>query len=179
MQRIEEIIKNNKQAFSENEPRYGHLERFTEKLASDHQKREGWFERYAIAIRIAAAVLLFVTVSTLFYTDRIPGIKDLFTQRIASAELPMELVEVMQYYNILTDKKVSQIDELAVSTDEAGRVKAKAMTELKALEESASDLEDEYAQNPNNERILNALLLNQRKKAEILDKILNTLSQTN
>jgi hypothetical protein len=53
------------------------------------------------------------------------------------------------------------------------------MTELKALEESTTDLENEYAQNPNNERIINALLLNQREKAKILDKILNTLSQTN
>jgi len=58
-------------------------------------------------------------------------------------------------------------------------VKEKAMTELKALEESTTDLENEYAQNPNNERIINALLLNQREKAKILDKILNTLSQTN
>lgn len=179
MQRIEDIIKKNKEAFSENEPRDGHLERFAEKLAADHRHREGWFERYAIAIRIAAAVVLFIAVATLIFTDRLPGIKNLFTQRLVSSELPMELVEVMQYYNIVTDKKVSQIDELAVSTEEASRVKEKAMTELKALEESTTDLENEYAQNPNNERIINALLLNQREKAKILDKILNTLSQTN
>jgi hypothetical protein len=179
MQRIEDRIKKNKEAFGDSEPREGHLERFTEKLASHHLQKEGWFERYAITVRIAAAVLVFITISTLIYTDRLPGIKNLFTQRLASAELPMELMEVMQYYNTVTDKKVSQIDELAASTDEANRVKEKAMTELNALEESTSDLEVEYAQNPNNERILNALLLNQRKKAEILDKILNTLSQTN
>jgi len=179
MQRIEDIIKKNKEDFSDHEPREGHFERFSEKLAEHHRHQESWFERYGIAIRIAAAVLIFVAVSTLIYSDRLPGIKNLFTRQIASAELPMDLVEVMQYYNILTDKKVSQIDELASSTDEAARVKAKALNELKALEESANDLEGEYALNPNNERILNALLLNQRKKAEILDKILNTLSQTN
>ncbi len=179
MQRIEDIIMKNKEDFSDHEPREGHFERFSEKLAEHHRHQESWFERYGIAIRIAAAVLIFVAVSTLIYSDRLPGIKNLFTRQIASAELPMDLVEVMQYYNILTDKKVSQIDELASSTDEAARVKAKALNELKALEESANDLEGEYALNPNNERILNALLLNQRKKAEILDKILNTLSQTN
>jgi hypothetical protein len=179
MQRIEDIIKKNKEAFSENEPREGHLDRFSEKLTAYHRQKESWFERYAIAIRIAAAVVLFIAVATLIFTDRLPGIKNLFTQRLVSSELPMELVEVMQYYNIVTDKKVSQIDELAVSTEEASRVKEKAMTELKALEESTTDLENEYAQNPNNERIINALLLNQREKAKILDKILNTLSQTN
>jgi hypothetical protein len=179
MKKIEEIIKNNKEVFSDLEPSDGHFERFSEKLNAEHQHRESWFERYAIAIRIAAGVLIFLAVSTLIYTDRLPGIKNLFTQRLASAELPLELVEAMQYYNILSDKKVNQIDELASSTDEATRIKEKAENELKVLEENATDLENEYAQNPNNERILNALLLNQRKKAEILDKILNTLSQTN
>jgi hypothetical protein len=179
MQRIEEIINKNKEAFSESEPQEGHLDRFSEKLTAYHRQKEGWFERYAIAVRIAAAILLFIAVATLIYTDRLPVIKNLFTKRLASAELPMELVEVMHYYNIITDKKVDQIDVLASSTDEAKRVKEKAMKELQALEESNTELENEYAQNPNNERILNALLLNQRKKSEILDKILNTLSQTN
>ena len=153
MKRIEDIIKNNKEAFSDNEPRDGHLERFTDKLAEHHLKEEGWFERYAIAVRIAAAVLVFVAVTTLIYTDRLPVIKRLFTQSIASAELPMELVEAMQYYNVLTDKKVNQIDDFASSSDEAKRVKEKAMFELKSLEENTTELEKEYAQNPNNERI--------------------------
>jgi hypothetical protein len=179
MKRIEDIIKKNKEAFSDNEPQEGHLERFSEKLAAHHMQKEGWFDRYALTIRIAAAVVLFVAVSTLIYTDRMPGIKGLFTHRLASAELPLDLLEAMQYYNILTDKKVEQIDVLASSTDEAKRVKEKAMKELQALEEANNELEGEYSQNPNNERILNALLLNQRKKTELLDKILNTLSQTN
>ena len=179
MKRIEDIIKNNKEAFNDYEPREGHLERFSGKLAEHHFKKEGWFERYAITVRIAAAVLVFVAVTTLIYTDRLPVIKRLFTQSIASAELPRELVEAMQYYNVLTDKKVNQIDDLASSTDEAKRVKEKAMFELKSLEENNAELEQEYAQNPNNERILNALLQNQREKAKIFDKILNTLSQTN
>jgi hypothetical protein len=179
MQRIEDIIKKNREAFSQSEPQEGHLERFSDKLKAHQVQKENWFERYAIAVRIAAAVLVFVAVTTLIYTDRLPGIKRLFTQSIASAELPMELVEAMQYYNVLTDKKVNQIDGLASSSDEAKRVKEKAMFELKSLEESTTELEHEYAQNPNNERILDALLQNQREKAKIVDKILNTLSQTN
>ena len=85
----------------------------------------------------------------------------------------------MQYYNVITDKKVSQIDELAVSEDEADKVKEMAMNELQTLEENRTELEKEYAQNPSNERIISALLLNQRKRAEILDRIINTLNQIN
>jgi hypothetical protein len=179
MQRIEDIIKKNREAFSDQEPPEGHFGRFSEKLAADHQHRESWMERNAIALRIAAALLLFVAISTLIYTDKLPGIKSMFTTRIASAQLPREFIEVMQYYNILTDKKVGQIDELASSTDEATRIKQKAKTELEELDKAKNDLESEYAQNPNSERILNALMLNQQKRAKILDKIINTLNQTN
>lgn len=105
--------------------------------------------------------------------------KNSFTNKIVAAELPAEIVEVMQYYNVITDKKVNQIDELAVSEDEADKVKEMAMNELKTLEDDRTELEKEYAQNPSNERIISALLLNQRKRAEILDRIINTLNQIN
>lgn len=179
MKRLEEIIKNNKDAFSDGEPPEGHFDRFSKKLEAEHHRNEKWFERYAISLRIAAALILFVGLYSLIYTEKIPGIKSLFTSRLASAELPVEFLEVMQYYNILSDKKVEQIDGLASSTDEAARIKEKVMNELEALDNAKLELEDEYAQNPNNERILNALMLNQQKRAAILDKIINTLNQTN
>ena len=104
--------------------------------------------------------------------------KDAVTWYLDS-ELPDEIVEVMAYYNVIADKKINQIDDLAVSDEEARRVKEMAIEELKILEEDRSDLESEYAQNPNNERIIAALLMNQRKRAELLDRIINTLNQIN
>ncbi|MEZ5195015.1 MAG: hypothetical protein R2764_01035 [Bacteroidales bacterium] len=101
------------------------------------------------------------------------------TDQIVAAELPAEIVEVMQYYNVITDKKVSQIDDLAISDEEADRVKQMAYAELKTLEDAKVDLEQEYMRNPNNERIMNALLLNQKKRSEILDKIIKSLNQIN
>jgi len=85
----------------------------------------------------------------------------------------------MQYYNVIEDKKISQIDVLAVSDDEATRVKKMALKELQILEEDRTELETEYTLNPNSERIMNALLLNQQKRAAILDRIINTLNQIN
>ena len=85
----------------------------------------------------------------------------------------------MQYYNVITDQKVEKIEELAVSEDEAQRVKALAMKELKSLEDARVELEKEYTKQPGNERIMNALLKNQQRKAEILDKIINVMNQVN
>ncbi|MCD4682923.1 MAG: hypothetical protein K8R86_06545 [Bacteroidales bacterium] len=180
MQRIEDIIKKNQEAFNDNEPGADHFEKFQKKLEDDQSGRgESWLERYNIILKIAAAIVIFAAISTFLYTDSFSYLKNSFTNKIVAAELPAEIVEVMQYYNVITDKKVSQIDELAVSEDEADKVKEMAMNELQTLEENRTELEKEYAQNPSNERIISALLLNQRKRAEILDRIINTLNQIN
>lgn len=179
MKGLEDIIKRNKEAFDK-EPSSGHMEKFSAKLDALHvEDQESWFERYGMTIRIAAAVLIFITVGSFFYTNLFDNFREKISQQIVAAELPLEVQEVMQYYNVITDKKVKQINDLAVSQDEASRIKEMAMRELQSLEGHRIDLEKEYALQPNNERIINALLLNQRKKEEILDKIINTMSQVN
>jgi hypothetical protein len=72
---------------------------------------------------------------------------------------------------------VEEIDELAVSQDEAQRVKQMALLELKALDEFRAELEKEYAKQPDNKRILNALLQNQQQREKILDRILLSMNQ--
>lgn len=180
MQRIEDIINKNKESFNNNEPSPNHFENFQKKLEGDLTKRsEGWFERYNIILKIAAAILIFASIGTILYTDTFSTLKNTFTNEIVAAELPAEIVEVMAYYNVISDKKISQIDDLAVSEDEAARVKEMALKELQMLEEDRSELEAEYAANPNSDRIMNALLLNQQKRSQILDRIINTLNQIN
>jgi hypothetical protein len=180
MPKIEDIIKRNRVDFDDSEPETGHLDRFRAKLeASLPGGKEGWLQRYNIVLKIAAAVVLFIGVTAIIYTDSFSDMRNTLTAKIYSTKLPQELVEVVQYYNVVTNKKMSQIDQIAVSKDEAMRVKEMAETELKSLDESKNDLEKEYANNPDNERILNALVLNQRKRAEILDKIINTMKQFN
>ena len=178
MQSIEEIIRKNQKAFNDNEPATDHFDKFQKKF-EDYQSgvSESWFERYNIFLKIAAAILIFATVSTLFYTGSFSYLKNTISDQIVAAELPVEVMEVMQYYNVITDKKVGQIDKLAVSEDEAAKIKQMALKELEDLENDRTELENEYSKNPNSERIINALLLNQQKRAEILDKILNVLNQ--
>ena len=167
------------EAFS-SEPPTGHMERFGAKLDAMHEaEKESWFDRYGIALRIAAAAIIFIALGTFFYTGMFDRLRERVSDRIVAAELPAELQEVMMYYNVITNKKVEQIDNLAVSQDEATRVKEMALQELRSLDESRKELEKEYALNPNNERIMNALLLNQQKRSEILDIIINALNQVN
>jgi hypothetical protein len=179
MQHLEDKIRKNLKAFNDNEPQSGHFEKFQKRLSEEADKKESFFERYNIVIKIAAAVLVFLAISTLIYTDTFSYLKRTFTNEIVAAELPDEIVEVMAYYNVIADKKINQIDDLAVSDEEARRVKEMAIQELQILEDDRSELENEYILNPNNERIVAALLMNQQKRAEILDRIINTLNQIN
>lgn len=180
MKGLEDIINKNKEAFNSNEPSPDHFDNFGAKLDEFHiQDKESWFEKYGMTVRIAAAVLIFLSIGSFLYTDLFDNVKNSISNQIVAAELPLELQEVMQYYNVIADKKVQQIDDLAVSQDEASRIKEMAFLELKTLEDNHAELEKEYAQYPNNERIMNALLQNQQKKSDILDRIINTLSQVN
>jgi hypothetical protein len=180
MKSIEDKIRKNRERFNDLEPEAGHFERFGEKLGQFHKEQhESWFERHSMILKIAAAFILFATFAVFLYTNRFDFVRNMLSDKLVAAELPVEVREVMQYYNVITDKKVEQIDELAVSEDEAGKIKEMALTELRELEKNREFLEQEYARNPSSERILNALMLNQQKRAEILDKIINKLNQIN
>jgi len=180
MKNIENTIKKNREAFNDAEPSPDHLNTFTNKLDAFHsEKPESWIQRNGEVLRIAAAIVLFVTVGTVYLTGGFSFVRDAISEQIVAAELPLEIQEVMQYYNVISDKKMDQIDELAVSEDEAKRIKKMAVLELTELDGARQELEKEYQKNPHSERIMNALLLNQQKRSEILDKIINTLNQVN
>lgn len=180
MKGLKNIIENNREAFNSTEPSPDHFDKFGAKLDELHAiEEESWYEKNGMILRIAAAVLIFISIGSFFYSGLYDNVKESISDQIVAAELPLEVQEVMQYYNVISDKKVQQIDDLAVSQDEASRIKEMALLELKSLEDHHNELEKEYALYPNNERVMNALLQNQQKKEEVLDKILKTLSQVN
>ncbi|MCB0806295.1 MAG: hypothetical protein KDC05_10890 [Bacteroidales bacterium] len=180
MKRIEDKIKDNLNLLNAEEPDSSHLERFSDKLDRFHAtQHENWFQRNELVLKMAAALAIFITIGTLLYTGTFSRWRTVLTEQIVAAELPAEVREVMQYYNVITEQKVEEIDKLAISQDEADRVKKMALAELKDLELARLELEKEYTKQPGNERIMNAMLANQQRKSEILDKILHTLNQVN
>ena len=178
MKNLDEIIKKNREALNTGEPSAKHFDNFQEKLSKYHQERESWISRYGLALRIAAGVLIFVTIGILYYSDPVEVLKQTISQQVRNSGIPQEIQEAMQYYNVITDKRLGQINQYAVSTDEAGKIREMALKELKVLDENKSDLENDLAENPSNERIMNALVLNRKKQAEILNRIINTLQKT-
>lgn len=176
MRNIEEHIQNNLNSFNSEMPRKGHDERFLQKLNNVRvEKPEGWFTRNNVILRIAAAIILFAGIGSLYYITGFSGLNKLLTNQIVERNLPPEVQEVVRYYAAITTKKIGQIDDLAVSENQAVKIKAMANEELNSLEKDRKDLEAEYSRNPENERVTDALLLNRKKQSEVLDRILSML----
>ena len=180
MSKIEDIIQKNKDKFDEYELGIKHFEDFQKKLSkfNTHQNKYK-FLNTKLVLKIAAVIIIMVSLSVVYFNSSINDIKNFFSEKLASTELPVELQEVMKYYNILTDKKVNEIDQLAVSDDEAQKIKEMVMIELKELDDNITELAKEYSLNSNNDRIIAALINNQRMQVEVLNKILHQLNQTN
>ncbi len=180
MKGIEDIIKKNMEAFDSESPSAGHFDKFRGKLDELHSEtNRNFFQKYNIAIKIAAAVVLFVVVSTLFYNKNFNGLKLFVSDSLASSELPDELKEVINYYNLITDDRIAQIDKVAISTEESAKVKSMAEAQIRDIDKNIAELKTELSENPDNQRISDAIILNQQKKAELMDKILHIMNQKN
>ncbi|MBN1338843.1 MAG: hypothetical protein JXA03_05930 [Bacteroidales bacterium] len=176
MTQLEDIIRNNRNAFDEAEPSSGHTERFRDRLDEAMPiKREGLWAKYGFEIRLAAGFAVFVTLAVLFYAGTFGSFKNLVFKQLSAAELPLEVREMLEYYIVITDKKVDEIDELDVTPEESEKIKTLAGQEMVELDRYAEQLKEELAVNHKNERVKAALVLNRKKKAELLDKIIKTV----
>jgi hypothetical protein len=180
MKGIEDIIRKNREAFDSESPSAGHFDKFRSKLDHFHSEtNSNFFRKYNIAIKVAAAIVVFVTISTLFYSDKFNSLQFLVSESLAASELPDELKEVMNYYNLITDDKIAQIDKVAISKAESEKVKNMAEAQIQYIDNNIAELEKELIENPNNQRITDAIILNQKKKADLMNRILFIMNQKN
>jgi len=178
MQKIEEKIRNNREKFDHADPPAGHFEKFQEKVQTMNAPAKKGIQRGFI-IRVAAVIIVLITVSITLLTIN----NDLFHRSLFSesnaGEIPEELQEVQYYYTSLADQKLDEINALAASDEEATKVKELALQEMNALETTNEQLEEEYKESGNNDRILNAIINNYRIMTKLLDHIITEMDQTN
>jgi len=180
MKGIEDTIKKNGEAFDSESPSADHFDKFRVKLDNFHSEtNKNFFLRYNIAIKIAAAVAIFFVLSTLFYSGVFNNLKFIVSESITASELPDELKDVMSYYNLITDDRIAQIDKVAVSKEESKKVRNLAEVQISDIDNNIAELEKELAENPNNQRITDAIILNQKKKADLMNRILLAMNQKN
>jgi hypothetical protein len=169
MKNIEEIISNNKEFFDGAEPSEGHFERFTRKL--EIRFGEKTIKRSIVPYLLKAAVVtLLVTLSSLWTWDHF----------IRSDRNKMTLGDVSPQYKEVENYYVHQVNimesELVdIDLKNSPEQKQILMSEMRSMDSVYVQLQKELKANPNDERIINAMIEHYQTKLEVMSYIVSQL----
>jgi hypothetical protein len=169
MKNIEEIISSNRDFFEEAEPREGHFDRFRMKLEKKYQT--GKSTRSIVPYLLKAAVVtLLVTLSSLWTWDHFirPG-----RERMSLGQVSPQYKEVENYYI----HQVNLVESEISTSNMANNPEQKAMlkNEMMSMDSVYVQLQKELKANPNDERIINAMIEHYQTKLEVMSFIVNQL----
>ncbi len=181
MSDFEKIINKNRDAYDSDEPADGHFERFQSKLSSlhkeiDEEKIKVLQFLYKHWWKLAAAIIILIGFGFLFFDE---FYNKAGTNSAQSTEIILspELKEVGIYYSSITDERFDMINRLVSDSMEGMKIKEMVDIELSELNENYGELLQEYKNNPDDDRIINAIINNYRIRADILDNIIKKLNE--
>lgn len=167
MKTIDEFIKDNRDFFEEMEPSEGHMERFQAKL----QKRFGSKPIKSIVPYLlrAAVVTLLITLSSLWIWEHFLRSD---SSRMALGDVSPQYREVENYYV----SQVSLMQNELANLDLNNPSQMEMLTaEMKSMDSSYVQLQKDLRANPDDERIINAMIRHYQTKVEVMTFILNQL----
>lgn len=171
MNTLEEIVRKNRGEFDDREPSDGHLERFSFKLAT--RLHAGKAKRSIVPYLLKAAVVtLLVTLSSLWTFDHFirPNLK----KTMSLSEVSPEYREVEKYY--VQQVNLMENDISSINLDNPDQKKI-MMQELTSMDSVYTELQRELKTNPNDQRIIDAMISHYQTKIEVMSYILNQLKQ--
>jgi len=174
MKTIEEIISRNRELFDDREPSEGHFERFSFKLST--RLHTGAVRRSIVPYLLKAAVVtLLVTLSSLWSYDHL--IKPNIDTKMTLSDVSPEYREVENYYV----KQVNFMESEITSLDLVKNPEQKRMLdqELQSMDSTYVELQKELKANPNDQRIINAMIEHYQTKVDVMNYILTQLKQIN
>jgi signal recognition particle subunit SEC65 len=174
---LENKIKDNKDFFDESVPSEGHKQRFIEKLENLEQP-ETARSRWGGILKIASVAAAFLGLAYFIFWYSIEDLGGMVIREVTQISFSAEIEDVFTYYEALAISKVEKIDQVAINTEQADIVKIAAKKQLENLDANLAEIEKEYAKNPENKALKAALVNNKRKKAEVMDNIIQQLDQS-
>lgn len=167
MRNIEDIIRENKDFFDA-EPSDGHLERFNTMLELRFRKEAPKRSIVPYLLR-AAVVTLLVTLSSLWTWDNFlsPGSK-----RMTLGDISPEYREVENYYVHQVNMMEGELTNIELSSPEQKEMLVK---EMKSMDSVYVSLQKELKANPNDQRIINAMIEHYQTKVDVMNYIISQL----
>ena len=171
MKKFEDIIRNNKEKFDDLEPAEGHFERFQNKLNRYNNKKTSFFSSYKVVLK-AAVVGLLVVLSSLWLYDNIYDNQP--KEQLAVKNASPEFREAQLYYSSMVNKKYNQIQNFEFKSK---KQKKMLLNELKAMDSVYYNIKQDFKENPNDPRVMNALVRHYQMKLEVMTQVLEQLNQ--
>lgn len=177
---IEDLILNNIDALNDNEPMDGHFERFEAKLKAQNKKSRKI--TLNVVWKVAAAVIFVFLATNQAFIYFSPNSQGLFSsssaeQNITLASLSPEYEEVEFYYTSSINTGMEQWNKM----NEAGLISEEEQTmmqdELTEFESLYKNLQEDLQQNPNDERVINAMLEYYQAKLSVINIIIDKLEE--
>jgi len=168
MKDLDNIIQENRSEFDSFEPSDGHFERFEQKLKEFNKKEKTFTIGYILK---AAVVAILVILSGLWVYD---NFESRTNNGIALNEISPEYGEVEMYYTHLVNQKYSEINQCeTLDSTQKGML----MYELGEMDSIYANLKNDLRTNPNDQRVINAMIQHYQLKVEVMNQILQQLQQ--
>lgn len=164
MKGLEEHIKKQRLLLDSEHPREGHEKRFMQKLS----RQTGPVISLRHALQVAASVAIIIASGFFVINLKKSG------EKVAQQEIPASVMEAEFYY---ASEVNARYDRIRSFDFESSEEKALLLDELKELDTFREQLMADLEMNPDDGRIINALIRHYQIKLEIMDQIIIQLNQ--
>ena len=170
MKDLEKMIRENKEFLTDHEPPTGHFERFEKKLAVQNRRKKKIRLTYRIS-RVAAVGLLVIMSSLWVYNEFLT--KDVKYMNLG--DLNKEYGEVEFFFTSQIESKYEELKDINFGGDED--FKKNMLEEISTMDSVYTRLSREMAENPGDERIVEAMIQHYQTKLNVITEILERLKE--
>ena len=169
MSLLEDKITKNRDYLDAAEPSPGHFERFEKKLiAQNDTGASGRIVRMNKFWMRAAIIVILLGISVVLYLVN-PGRN---TSNLAANTLPADVQEIKMYYHQKTEKELNEVAQCAMNPDQANMIRRIAGQDISKLDSNSVDLENQLIKDSENKKLKDALILNYKTKADLIEDII-------
>lgn len=177
---IEKLILDNIDALNDNEPMEGHFERFEAKLNKQHKTSHTI--KLNMVWKVAAAIVFIFLATNQAFIYFSPNNQGIFSTQtkvssITLASISPEYQEVEFYYTNSINNNIEQwnkwVEQGFISEEEQNMMN----DELAEFETLYKNLQIDLAANPNDERVISAMLEYYQAKLSVINIIINKLEE--
>lgn len=176
---IEELIYKNLNGLNEREPSDGHFDRFEAKLNAQYKKKKFTFN---VVWKVAAAVIFVLLATNQAYIYLSPNnqgvvLNSASLEGTTLSSVSNEYTEVEFYYNNAINVGLDQWKSLTLDGHISIEEQQMMDAELTEFEDRFKVLQEDLAANPNDERVINAMLEYYQTKLSIINMIVSKLEE--